>query len=484
MPRRSFSIPSPPRLQRRTLTDMDIASLPQENIDLKSIALRFWEKKLTIFLVLITALLSLVYFFAGVTLTDIYKKIDWIEWAIISVALLGIFLVWYFSRKPPVTPKGKIGIVIAISCEDKKERQRLKADFIAALNSEIGKGNSQHFSILELSEYHARRITSQESARKYHKATGGHFIIYGHARIRGHDGKDHYAIDLNASVLHSPMPKELSNAVSQEMRALIPQQRLFAVSEEVKGFTITRKSVGLASRYIIGLASLLSGDLWTSFDLHLGLWNEIKQQINNEIELSSEYGFLRIKLPSNLATEGVLLASFVYRTKQENFLSKMERFLTVLKEVDPRNYTAHLLRGIYYFLSERNIVKAKEEIHKSRNERDAAWQFSEAFLVAYDGDLEKAHKIYKRACVGLVANAAPLEVELFIHDVLTQEPSKIQLWYCLGMINYFSKGDLQLAKEDFEKFVTEARKINTFLKSVGYASSYISEIEKKLNAAQ
>lgn len=463
---------------------MDIASLPQENIDIKSVALRFWEKKLTIALVLITILLISIYFFAGINLTDIYKKIDWVESVVIGVILISVFCTWYFSRKPPTTPKGKIGIIIAISCEDRKERQRLKADFIAALNSEIGKGNSQHFSILELSEYHAGRITSQESARKYHKATGGHFIIYGHARIRGHDGKDHYAIDLNASVLHSPMPNELRNAVSQEMRALISPQRLFAVSDEVKGFTITRKSVGLASRYIIGLASLLSGDLWTSFDLHLGLWNEIKQQIDNEMELNNEYGFLRTKLPSNLATEGVLLASFVYRTKQENFLPKMERFLAVLKEVDPRNYTAHLLRGIYYFLSERNILKAKEEIHKSRNERDAAWQFSEAFLVAYDGDLEKAHKIYKRACVGPVTNgAAPLEVETFIHDILLQEPSKIQLWYCLGMINYFSKGDLRLAKQDFERFIAEARKANAFLKSIDYASGFVAEIEKKLTSS-
>ncbi|MFA5167318.1 MAG: hypothetical protein WC530_02165 [Candidatus Omnitrophota bacterium] len=457
---------------------MDAESLSREKIDWVSLIARFWEKQITIVCVLIVTAVVLIRFFSGANLLEMSTGIDWFEWSILSLLLMGIFLFWHFSRKPPITSKGKIGIVVGISCEDKKERQRLKADFVMALKSEITKGNSQHFEVLELSEYHAKKITSQESARKYHKAMRAHLIIYGNARVRGHHGTEHYVIDLNASILHISIPQEVSNAVSREMRALIPQQRLFPVSDEVTGFSITRKSMGLATRYIVGVASLLSGDISTSFDLHLGLWDEIKKCLQDEQDFKDEYGYLKTKLPNRLAVEGVILANFVYRSKEENYLRKMERFLSVLQEVDPGNYEAHLLRGIYYFLFERDIVKAKEEIRKSRNERDVSWQFSDAFLTAYDGDLETAHKIYRRAFLGNVSNAAPLEVETFIQDVLEQEPSKIQLWYCLGMINYFSKGDLQLAKQDFEKFIEEARKANSFLKSIDYAATYIAEIEK------
>jgi len=236
------------------------------------------------------------------------------------------------------------------------------------------------------------------------------------------------------------------------MRPLIPPHQLFPVAEEFDGFTITREMVDSAAWYIIGLACLLSGDLITAFNLHVKLWEEVKREGAKAQPLSNSYAFLGAKLPTRLAIEGVALASFFYRSKQNQYLDKMKRCLDVVEEVDPRNYGAYLLRGIYYFLADRDIEKAKKQIQKSRNERDAAWQFSDAFLAAYDGDLEKAHKIYKRAFSGTVKDNIPLEVETFIKDVLDQEPSKIQLWYCLGMINFFSKGDLRLAKEDFQRF--------------------------------
>ena len=49
---------------------------------------------------------------------------------------------------------------------------------------------------------------------------------------------------------------------------------------------------------------------------------------------------------------------------------------------------------------------------------------------------------------------------LFITKILTIEPDKIQLWYCLGLIYYFAHHDYILAKESFNKFKMESLEKN------------------------
>lgn len=81
---------------------------------------------------------------------------------------------------------------------------------------------------------------------------------------------------------------------------------------------------------------------------------------------------------------------------------------------------------------------------------------------------------------GNVTPSTPLDAEIFIGDVLEAEPDKIQLWYCLGMINYFCKGDIHSAKKDFLRFIELASKNERFNTSVKFAQEYLSEIGVKL----
>jgi hypothetical protein len=66
---------------------------------------------------------------------------------------------------------------------------------------------------------------------------------------------------------------------------------------------------------------------------------------------------------------------------------------------------------------------------------------------------------------------------------LTREPNKIQFWYCLGLINYFSKSDLEAARKDFSKFVEVASDQGVFTTSVNFAKKYLEEIEGKINGS-
>jgi tetratricopeptide (TPR) repeat protein len=106
--------------------------------------------------------------------------------------------------------------------------------------------------------------------------------------------------------------------------------------------------------------------------------------------------------------DGLHAANLRLTKKPENYLADMRRFLDVVQEIDPGNYNGHLLRGIYLFLSSRDIESAKKEIKKAKNSRDAAWLWSSAFLDAYDGRIEDAHKTYQRAFRGLISDNTPL----------------------------------------------------------------------------
>jgi hypothetical protein len=68
-----------------------------------------------------------------------------------------------------------------------------------------------------------------------------------------------------------------------------------------------------------------------------------------------------------------------------------------------------------------------------------------------------------------------LQTEEFIREILESEPDKFQLYYCLGLIYYFARHDLILAKEAFEEFRTKAVRTR-YSKWIQYADKYLDEI--------
>lgn len=260
-----------------------------------------WQQPSTIAITLLLILLagtSLSFQYDLLGLTD---NITWQECtATLSIMmLLGAF--WFWSTRLPQTPADKIGILVAIDCETKKERQRLKADFVKALRDEVNKGNHQQFIIHELSEYRSRQIGSHEDATPLLRRTGSHLMVYGRCKVRTHQGAPTYVLELNASVRHAPISQELSKEFSRDIDLVFPRKALIPESEELRGFELARDLVGVASRFILGIANLISGNPIAAFDLHYGVWTELKAK--------EELGYVwpgHKKLPSRVASILVL----------------------------------------------------------------------------------------------------------------------------------------------------------------------------------
>jgi len=47
----------------------------------------------------------------------------------------------------------------------------------------------------------------------------------------------------------------------------------------------------------------------------------------------------------------------------------------------------------------------------------------------------------------------PIQTEEFIQEILEQEPSKTQLHFCLGLINFYAKEDYGAAERDLARFL-------------------------------
>lgn len=329
------------------------------------------------------------------------------------------------------------------------------------------RGNHQQYVVQELSEYRSRKIESHETALPLLLRTGSHLIMYGRCRIRNHQNRPTYVLELNASVRHAPIAFEASKQFGKDIDLAFPRKALIPETEELRGFEFTRDLVGVASRFTLGIASWISGNPVAAFDLHHGVWTELRQKEDEGLGWPG-HKQLTPRVASLLVSEGLDAANLYFTKKPPNYLEDMRRFLDVAQEIDPNHYGGHLLRGIYFFLSSRDIEGAKREIKKAKNNRDAAWLWSSAFLDAYDGRLEEAHRTYQRAFRSLVSDETALQVETFIVDVLSLEPDKVQLWYCLGMINFFYKEDLPSTKSDFQRFCEQCRGDQQIFKICGF----------------
>ncbi len=109
------------------------------------------------------------------------------------------------------------------------------------------------------------------------------------------------------------------------------------------------------------------------------------------------------------------------------------------------------------------------------SEAVGGFNYSMAFLYAYDGNLASAIRHYRRATKSVVSIGMLTQIEDFICWVLEREPDKYQLHYCLGFFNWKAKGDLVRALKDFEKFL-ELRHEDEFNKERELAEKWMAEL--------
>jgi hypothetical protein len=96
-------------------------------------------------------------------------------------------------------------------------------------------------------------------------------------------------------------------------------------------------------------------------------------------------------------------------------------------------------------------------IEQNRIENDLAWLVNRAFLHAYIGNLRRAYAFYRKA-EGYQPNPEVLrQVDEFLEWLSGQEPDKVEVLFCIGVVAWRIRGDLVVAEREFQQFLSRCQ---------------------------
>lgn len=432
-----------------------------------------WDSRTGLAVALISISAFLISAFAGIDITEV----NFAEWLIIITACTVTWLVWWATRLPRVTP-GKIGFGLAIQYEDSEHAKKLRSDFVLALGDLIT-SHGNLFQFIELPIAVARRIVSFEEATQVGQQCRLHFLLYGRARMRDlPDGASH-VIDLRGVVRHARITKEWSKKLGAEFGAVLPNRFLVASEGDVFAFQFAAKHIDAVSLYVIGTAAALSNDLKLAQQLLTGAESRLRGGAEG-VSRSVLRDRVRVRISEVYKVRLARQIKHHTMTRDVAAIQEAEEIIGQLRRYAQDDYEVHMMAAMAAFALHRDMDTARREIRACQNSPDPAWRYSEAFLHAYDGDLQRAYESYRRAFKSpLTDPTVPTQCEEFIQGIVEEEPERQWLYYCLGLINYRGKDDPMAALRDFRRFV-DTVDAGRFAKHVGYARRWIDHIERKM----
>ncbi len=419
------------------------------------------------------ATMTLIVYYGG---KDI-SQISLANWLFITAINLGIGLVWWYQNKIEKCKKDHIGFAIAIDVKCPKEREIIVNDFIKVMRRLLDSHttNNCRLMLLEVPQRYACKITS-ESAEKIMDRSRCHFLLWGEARLRSINGKQTHVLDLRGMVRHASISADVQKHFSEEFATLLPKQMFCPRENDVIHLENIGRLVACSSRYIIAVAAALSGDL----DYSEQMFTEILNSDAKKIQFNPIVAKVIQMIPRRLAQLYQARASMAYyewrKNKVQNNLDAIKNNLTIASRYDNTLSGILNLWAIYYFISSRDITMAFSTLRKCNDISNINIRYSMAFLFAYRGNLREARKIYRNALKSKLPTETFIEINIFIQDVLENEPDKIQLWFCIGWIFWKGLGDIVNAKKSFVKFIEYSSERKLFIDDMRVVESYCQEI--------
>ena len=405
-----------------------------------------------------------------------------IFWAsLLSVAIgVAIALAWIFAHRLPKVSDRRIGFAVAVTSESEAARVRVSQDLVRAVRSIFDDmRDTETFQVIELSRFHSERILDAATASKLASKMGYHFLAFGTANTRRINGREHYVLRVRDLVIHRPIPMDISKKLAKEMETLLPQRVQIDCEHDLRGFELTSVWFAESAKFVIATAALISGDIDLSERLLESL-DEKKKELNRHRQIPGMRSLVR-KLPGRLFdTYNAQVARNIRQwqhSRRAADLQPIHEYALKIRKCAPQNEASYLMLAIWYFVCGNNVPAAINELRQceSRKFKSAAWRLSLAFLHAYEGDLKEGKKYYAQAFRLAAPIDLPIEIEDFIGWVISREPKKYQLYYCLGLVNYNMRGDFVAVIKDWEKFVAEAKSENSY-------PDLVSEVENNLAA--
>jgi hypothetical protein len=389
-----------------------------------------------------------------ISLFIIIKTPSWIDIAVLLMTVVIISLTWSISRRPPKTQKNKLGFLVSIACSDDIESQKIKEDFIIPLRQLVRSGAAgKHFHFMELPQYLAAQIIEPETAQTIRIKCRAHFMLFGRVRVREIGGRQRHIIEFEGLVSHRPIPQSVSQSFSQEFAELLPRKLSIATENDLFSFQFTSEWTDIVARYIIGIATALSGN----FDDAETLLIDARDRLRSKNRSFPIYAKLIERIPIRISELNEVRAVAMHRrwvgSHTPDLLNQVGTYIDKIEPSRQNQPDVLTLRAIYIFLRHRQTEQAIALLRQSSNQNNGQWHFNMAFLLAYKEDLKGAIRHYRLGMQYDVQADTLFQIEDFIHWLIEQEPEKYQLLFCLGFFNWKIRGDRTSAIENFTDFL-------------------------------
>jgi len=374
----------------------------------------------------------------------------WVALTIILITIAFIFVSWWLCQQPPKTPKEKIGFLVSIASSNDTEGEKLREDFIIPLRQLVKSGKAgKAFHFIELPRRLAKKIIDPDDAQRLRVQTRSQFVLYGRIRLRNNL---HY-LELSGIVAHKPIPDHVKDMLAQEFGELLPRKVQISMENDLLSFEFTSEWAGIVARYIIGIATGLSGDLVYAETLFSDALERLQSK-NTEFPI---YNKLAKRIPTRISElyEAKARSAHLRWVETQN-PAHLERLGEMLEQIknERRNQPMILnLQAIHAFAKNRDVEGAITLLKRASDSPCAVWHYNMAFLHGYKGDLKAAIRQYRKGMSFQVEADALSQIEDFICGVLHQEPERYWLQYCLGFFNWQIKGDSKQAAQDFRSFL-------------------------------
>lgn len=430
--------------------------------ELLFLAERYWHRFETFFLLLFAVLVGVVIFtlnLAGVLTTDI-KNFTWYSYGMVLLASVAA-VYWRYTHRLPECSRNKVGFLVSIRSEYAQEGRVIKRDFGQEISTRLKETPIQ---VMQLMSPHVERVIDAGSALKYSNKCRAHFHIYGDVRKRRVKNKEVYALRLEGMVRHAPTSEAIRRNLSNEMTEVLPLKVNLSLEDDLTGFEFTSVWMAESAKYVIATAAMLSEDYGLAIDLLEDLYAS-RRLLEKKLKSAPAAGWKKLlkKLPERLAHAHFLASRAQHMKWRETHAlpdlqlgwSHMRRSNDLAK--NPQSF--NLYQAIWLFVSTRDVTGSLKSIMAcvSQNIADPTWRYSAGFLEAYRGNEEKALQHYDAAMSFEAKPDLFFEIEEFIAWILSLEPERYQMHFCLGFINYKAKGDLMTAKQDFGLFMQKSK---------------------------
>lgn len=418
---------------------------------LTNIFQRRWHRP--VFLLTLLPLLALITFLAVSGFAS--RAVNLHGWiATILVPMLGL-IAWLTLVQLPKVPKGRLGIAISLECDDDDHASRIGRDFIGTLRTSLqASGGSSGLSLVALPRWAVADINDAASASRYVRKVRAHFIYFGTVRLRTIRGKPTHIVHVEGLVLHGPTPLAVQQKLSEQMGEVIPRRLMVPLDNDALIFEATSAVFYLSARFIIGMAAYVSGAVGLAEGHLLYVERGVKNLGINVPSLKSLGSNVARNLKSLYRDWLKHLITSYTLSREDSFLKEADTISTKLLERAPRDQEALTAKAMCEVVLRGNISEARSLVLRCEPVDDPVRRYNLAFLAAFQGDLKQARSHYKLATEGALSDVTvPIQCEEFIHLMLEKFPERYQLYYCLGIINFFAKQDWGGAVKDLKEFL-------------------------------